>query len=123
MTNSREKCRTVAAFSDSGPTMNPGVSHSETTGSRCASHSCRKRAALSAASASMAPPRWVGTLAMTPSGAPGGVVGDADVDDAVGVLDVDRPDLLGGDDAEPAALDHRRAAHADVGVLGGDDDV
>ena len=70
MTNSREKCRTVAVFSDSGPTMNPGVSHSETTGSRCASHSCRKRAALSAASASIAPPRWVGTFAMTPTGAP-----------------------------------------------------
>ncbi|GCC48346.1 hypothetical protein chiPu_0032314, partial [Chiloscyllium punctatum] len=26
-------------------------------------------------------------------------------------------------DAEPAALDHRRAAHADRGIFGGDDDV
>ena len=38
-------------------------------------------------------------------------------------LDVDRADLVGREHAEPAALDHRRAAHADVRVLGGDDDV
>ena len=70
MTKSREKWRTVAVFSDSTPTMKPGVSQRETTGSPWASHSCRKRAALSAASASMAPPRCVGTLAITPIGAP-----------------------------------------------------
>jgi hypothetical protein len=39
----------------SGPTMNPGVSMSETIGKPCASQSCMNRAALSAASASMAP--------------------------------------------------------------------
>ena len=33
------------------------------------------------------------------------------------------PIVLGGEDAEPAALDHGRATHADVGVGGGDDDV
>ena len=52
-----------------------------------------------------------------------GVVGGAQVDHAVGVLHVDRPDLGGVEDAEPAALDHRRAAHADARVLGRDDDV
>ena len=45
-----------------------------------------------------------------------GLVGHGDVDDAVGDLHVDRADLLGRVHAEPAALDHRRAAHADVRV-------
>src|SRR5690606_3181844 len=52
-----------------------------------------------------------------------GLVLDDDVDDAVGRLDLDRADVLGRVDAEAPALDHRRAAHADVGVAGGDDDV
>ena len=52
-----------------------------------------------------------------------GFVVDGDVDDAVGHLHVDRADLFGREHAEPAALDHRRAAHADVGVFGGDDHV
>ena len=39
--------------------MKPGVSHRDTTGRPNASHSCRNRAALSAASASIAPPRWL----------------------------------------------------------------
>ena len=39
------------------------------------------------------------------------------------MLDVDRPDLLRLVHAETAALDHRRPAHADARVLGGDDDV
>ena len=52
-----------------------------------------------------------------------GVVGGAQVDDAVGVLDVDRPDLAGVEHAEAAALDHRGAAHADARVLGRDHDV
>ena len=52
-----------------------------------------------------------------------GLVGDADVDDAAAQLDVDRTDLVGREHAEAAALDHRRTAHADVGVLGGDDHV
>src|SRR5579871_329244 len=50
------------------------------------------------------------------------VVGE-DVDDAVRLLHADRPDLFGAEDAEPAALDHGRSAHADRGVLGGDNDV
>ena len=45
--------------------MKPGVSTSETIGSPCASHSCMKRAALSAASASIAPPRCGGLLAIS----------------------------------------------------------
>ncbi len=53
----------------------------------------------------------------------GRLVCDAEVDDAVRVLDVDRPDLARVEHAEPAALDHRRAAHADARVLGGDHDV
>ena len=194
----RAKWRTVAVRSAAGPTMKPGVSHRNSTGSSNASHSCRKRAALSAPSASIAPPRWVGSLATTPERAAvharerghhprrrsrraarapsprrtassttrahlvdalallgdqlaqqrlvgarapalGGprevgevalgqrrrprVVGDAQVDDAVGVLHVDRADLRGLVDAEAAALDHRRAAHADARVLGRDHDV
>ena len=48
---------------------------------------------------------------------------DQDVDDAVRRLERHRADLGRMIDAEPAALDHRRAAHADRGVLGRDDDV
>ena len=66
----RAKWRTVAVRSAAGPTMKPGVSHRNSTGRPKASHSCRKRAALSAPSASIAPPRWVGSLATTPSGRP-----------------------------------------------------
>ena len=51
------------------------------------------------------------------------LVGHHDVDDAIGTLHVDRPDLGRFVHAEPAALDHRRTAHADVGVLGRDHDV
>ena len=43
--------------------------------------------------------------------------------DPVRVLDVDRPDLDRLEHAEPAALDHRRSAHADARVLGRDHDV
>ena len=50
--------------------MKPGVSHSETIGRSKASHSCMKRAALSQASASIAPPRWLGLLAIRPIGWP-----------------------------------------------------
>ncbi len=69
-TNNRLKCRTVALSSAAGPTMKPGVSQSETTGRPWASQSCRNLAALSAESASMAPPRWAGLLAMSPRGRP-----------------------------------------------------
>ncbi len=37
--NMRDMCRTAAIASDSGPTMNPGVSHTKTTGRSNASHS------------------------------------------------------------------------------------
>ncbi len=47
----------------------------------------------------------------------------ADIDDAIGGLNVDRADILRAVGAEAAALDHRRAGHADIGILGGDDDV
>jgi hypothetical protein len=50
----------------------------------------------------------------------GRLVRDADVDHAVSVLDVDRTDVFRVIDAEAAALDHRRAAHPDARVLGGD---
>ena len=156
-----------------------------------------KRAALSAASASIAPPRCAGSLAITPTGRPSirasaVTIADAEaapqlehragvgerVDHARGRrrraggsrgrasrssrwsahvpvararpgsrrgsacatatasassaderrrprrsrdLHVDRADLLGREHAEAAALDHRRAAHADGRVLGGDD--
>ena len=70
VTNSRLQWRTSAVFSTSGPTIIPGVSTSVTTGRSNASHSCRKRAALSAPSLSIAPARWAGLLATTPTGRP-----------------------------------------------------
>src|ERR1019366_7261693 len=51
------------------------------------------------------------------------VVGDDDVDNPVGCLHVDWPDVLGLEGSEPSALYHRRAAHSDIGVGGGDDDI
>ncbi len=69
-TNRRENRRTWAVSSASGPTRNPGVSHSESTGRSWPSHSWRNRAALSAASASIAPPSTAGSLAITPTGIP-----------------------------------------------------
>ena len=42
-TNMRAKWRTVAVRSAAGPTMKPGVSHRNSTGSSKASHSCMKR--------------------------------------------------------------------------------
>ena len=52
-----------------------------------------------------------------------GLVGDDDVDHTVGLLHADRADLVGVDVAEPAAGDHRRPAHPEGGVLGGDDQI
>jgi hypothetical protein len=52
-----------------------------------------------------------------------GLVGHRYVDHAVGHLDGERADVLRRERAEPAALDHRRAAHAQVRPGGGDDDV
>ncbi len=43
-----------------------------------------------------------------------GFVFDGDIDHAVGDLDVHRADVFRGEDAEAAAFDHGRAAHADV---------
>ena len=51
------------------------------------------------------------------------VVAHRHVDDAVRLLHGDRPDLLGSERSQAAALDHRRAAHPDAGVLRRDDDV
>src|SRR5262249_6532463 len=51
------------------------------------------------------------------------LAGDQHVDHAVGGLDAGRADVVGRVHAEPAALDHRGAAHADRRVGGGDDDV
>ena len=51
------------------------------------------------------------------------LVGDDDVDHAVGLLHADRADLVGVDVAESAAGDHRRPTHAYRGVLGGDDQI
>ena len=69
-TNIAPKRRTMAVRSASGPTMNPGVSTSETTGSRCASHSRRNAVALSAASPSIAPPRCRGLFTSSPTACP-----------------------------------------------------
>ncbi len=70
VTNIRLMCRTAPVASDSGPTMKPGVSQKNTTGMSNASHSCKNRAALSAAGVSMAPPRCAGLFAAMPSGRP-----------------------------------------------------
>ena len=69
-TKRRLTWRTSAVFSASGPTIMPGVSQSIRSGRSKASQSCMKRAALSAPSRSMAPARWLGSLATTPSGRP-----------------------------------------------------
>ena len=52
-----------------------------------------------------------------------GLVADEDVDHAGARLHVARADLLGLEDAEAAAFDHRRPAHADRAVARRDDDV
>ena len=51
------------------------------------------------------------------------LVGDDHVDDSVRRLHVDRTDLIGVNVAEPAARDHRGAAHPDRDVLGGHDQI
>ena len=70
ITNIRDACRTSAVFSTSGPTMIPGVSHRNSSGMSNASHSCMKRAALSAPSLTIAPARCAGLFAMIPIGRP-----------------------------------------------------
>ena len=51
------------------------------------------------------------------------LIGDDDIDDPVARLDVDRPDGVRVDVAQAAAGNHRRAAHPDRHVLGGDDQI
>src|SRR5229473_6780252 len=81
VTNIRATWRTIAVFSASGPTMKPGVSHSDTIGRSKASQSCMKRAALSPASASIAPTRCFGLLAIKPARAIARRRGASDLDD------------------------------------------
>ena len=50
-------------------------------------------------------------------------VGHQDVNNAIAMLHGTRADLLWLEDAQTAAFDHGRAAHADVAGLRGDDDV
>src|SRR5664280_2309118 len=136
MTNSRLKWRTWPVCSASGPTMNPGVSHRKRIGRSWASHSWRKRAALSAPSLSMAPPRWAGSLATTPTGRPSILIRAV-------TMPLANPSRSSNTDPvsasvvttcgprTPAAAPRGcrsgggggRAAHADRGVLGGDDHV
>ncbi len=52
-----------------------------------------------------------------------GLVGDADVDHPVAGLGLEGADVVGVDRAEPAPLDHRRAAHPQRDALGGHDQV
>ena len=66
----RETLRTCPGPRLSGPTMKPGVSQSESTGSPKASQSCRKRAAFSAPVSSIAPPRCIGSFAISPKARP-----------------------------------------------------
>ena len=51
------------------------------------------------------------------------VIVDCDVDDPVGDLCLERPDLTGLVHTEAAAFDHRRTAHRDVRAGDADDDV
>ena len=69
-TSRREPCRTSPSASAAGPTMYPGQSTSESTGTPKASHNCRNRAALSAAPAVMAPAMTMVLLAIMPTGLP-----------------------------------------------------
>ena len=52
-----------------------------------------------------------------------GLIPDCDIDHSVSHLDIQRPDLFRAEDAEAAALNHGRTAHADVGALGGNNHV
>src|SRR2546427_448716 len=105
-TNRRLTWRTSAVFSASGPTIIPGVSQRRRSGRAEASQGRMEGAGLLLRQ----PPRL-------------GLVGDRQVDDAVRDLDGHRADLVGMEDAEPAALDHRGPAHADRRVRRRDDDV
>src|SRR5690606_38336860 len=52
-----------------------------------------------------------------------GLIRYAHVDHAVRDLFLDGTDVLGSERAETATFDHRRATHAQVGVVGGNDHV
>ena len=45
------------------------------------------------------------------------------VDDTILNLHVERADFGRSEDAEATSFDHRRAAHADIGTLGSNDDI
>ena len=63
-------CRMMPCFSTADPTMKPGTSCRNTSGMLNASHSHTKRAALSAAFTSSAPPSTIGWFATMPTGWP-----------------------------------------------------
>ena len=48
---------------------------------------------------------------------------DQNIHDTVGALNGHRTDLFGGEHTQPAAFDHGGAAHAQIGVFRGDDDI
>ena len=60
----------IPCFSTALPTRNPGQSMRNTSGTLNASQSQTKRAALSAAFTSSAPPRTIGWFATMPAGRP-----------------------------------------------------
>jgi hypothetical protein len=60
--NIRQTRRTSADVSACKSTMKTGLSQSEISGRRCASQSCTNRAALSVASASIAPVGCIGSM-------------------------------------------------------------
>ena len=124
VTNNRLQWRTSAVASTSGPTIMPGVSTSVTIGRPNASHSCMNRAALSAPSESIAPARWVGLLAITPTGRPSSRASAVIMPDAESAAQfehridvehrVDRPMHVVG----PQAIDrHRVASRLRVGAI------
>ena len=67
VTNNQPTCPPRRSPAPHRPDHDPRVSHRNRIGTSNASHSCRNRAALSAASASMAPASCVGSFATTPT--------------------------------------------------------
>ena len=70
LVNSFDILLTAPSFSLSGPTINPGVSTSETIGMEYKLHISIKSDILSALSLSIAPPRCLQSLATKPNGIP-----------------------------------------------------
>jgi hypothetical protein len=63
-------CRMMPCFSTAVPTMNPGTSERNSSGTLNASHSCTKRVALSAESTNSTPPLCSELFATTPMTSP-----------------------------------------------------